>query len=155
MDAKSVSCSTHNYLAAIMALRDWITHSKGVATATVATIATDSQQTARMSQKSQLSQSLRPCENVQVSQKSQLSVSQHPPVTKPRRRVIFCRDCRHYLPSPALHRPHGEPLPMPGGCTQDRTSPDSWPPIYPFTGHLCAAWTDAQTQSNQTLQISN
>lgn len=76
-------------------------------------------------------------------------------VAQPHRRVIFCRDCRHYLPSPALHRSHGEPLPMPGGCLLGRTTPDSWPPVYPFTGHLCTAWTDAQTQSNQTLQISN
>ena len=64
---------------------------------------------------------------------------------QPHRRVIFCRDCRHYLPSPALHRSHGEPLPMPGACLLGLTTPDSWPPIFPFTGHLCTAWNDANT----------
>ena len=56
------------------------------------------------------------------------------------RRVIFCRDCAHYLPSPPIHRPHGVPREAPGGCRQDRTRPDSWPPIFPFTGWLCDGW---------------
>ena len=61
-------------------------------------------------------------------------------VTQPHRRAIFCSDCAHYLPSPALYRSHGEPLSMPGGCLLGRTTPDAWPPIYPFTGWLCAGW---------------
>lgn len=61
-------------------------------------------------------------------------------VAQPHRRVIFCRDCRHYIPSPPIPRPHGADLPAPGGCTQGRTTPHSWPPIFPFTGWLCAGW---------------
>ena len=52
------------------------------------------------------------------------------------------------IPSRPIPRPHGADLPAPGGCRQDRTSSDSWPPIYPFTGHLCAAWDGAHTLTN-------
>ena len=56
------------------------------------------------------------------------------------RQVTFCRDCCHYIAAPPVHRPHGAPREAPGGCRQGRTTPDSWPPIYPFTGWLCDAW---------------
>ena len=59
---------------------------------------------------------------------------------QPPRRVVFCRDCCHYIAAPPVHRPHGTPREAPGGCRQGRTRPDSWPSIYPFTGWLCDAW---------------
>lgn len=57
-----------------------------------------------------------------------------------RRKVIFCRDCEHHLPMPKIARLHGTPLEAPGGCRLARTTPDSWPPIYPFTGWFCEGW---------------
>ena len=59
---------------------------------------------------------------------------------QPHRRVVFCRDCCHYIAVPPVHQPHGVPREAPGGCRQGWTRPDSWPPIYPFTGWLCDAW---------------
>ena len=56
------------------------------------------------------------------------------------RRIIFCRDCCHYIATVPIPRPHGVPREAPGGCRQGRTTPDSWPPIYPFTGWCCAGW---------------
>lgn len=61
------------------------------------------------------------------------------------RRIVRCRDCEHYLPSPPVHRASGAVWEMPGGCTQGRTSPDSKPPIYPCTGWYCDGWTSKTT----------
>ena len=60
------------------------------------------------------------------------------------RRIVQCRDCAHYIPSPPLHRASGD-WEMPGGCTQGRTSPDARPPIYPCTGWYCDGWTSKTT----------
>jgi len=57
------------------------------------------------------------------------------------RRIVRCRDCAHFIPSPPIHHASGAAWEMPGGCTQDRTSPDSKPPIYPCTGWYCDGWT--------------
>ena len=56
------------------------------------------------------------------------------------RRIVFCCDCAHHVPSPPMHRVGRAAWEMPGGCTQGRTSPDSKPPIYPFTGWYCDGW---------------
>lgn len=56
------------------------------------------------------------------------------------RRTVYCRDCIHHLPTRSIHRKSGAVWEMPGGCAQGRTSPDSKPPIYPFTGWYCDGW---------------
>ena len=57
------------------------------------------------------------------------------------RRIVHCRDCKHYIPSAPIHRTSGVTWEMPGGCGQGRTSPDARPPIYPCTGWYCTGWT--------------
>jgi len=61
------------------------------------------------------------------------------------RRIVQCRDCEHYIPSPPVHRASGAVWEMPGGCTQGRTSPDNRPPIYPCTGWYCDGWAFRRT----------
>ena len=61
------------------------------------------------------------------------------------RRIVQCRDCRHYIPSLPIHRASGAVWEMPGGCAQGRTSPDGRPPIYPCTGWYCAWWASKRT----------
>lgn len=61
------------------------------------------------------------------------------------RQVIFCGDCAHHIPQPSVIRLNGVPRESPNGCRQGKTSPDAWPPIYPFTGWLCTGWADALT----------
>jgi hypothetical protein len=56
------------------------------------------------------------------------------------RRIVTCRECENYISMPAMHRASWGALEMPGGCTEGRTSPDSRPPIFPFTGWYCDAW---------------
>lgn len=62
------------------------------------------------------------------------------------RRLVQCRDCAHYIPSPPIHRASGAIWEMPGGCAQGRTSPDDRPPIYPCTGWYCDGWTSQRLQ---------
>jgi len=62
------------------------------------------------------------------------------------RRLVRCRDCEHYIPSPPIHRASGAVWEMPGGCLQGRTSPGARPPIYPFSGWYCAGWTSRRIQ---------
>jgi hypothetical protein len=57
------------------------------------------------------------------------------------RRIVRCRNCAYYIPSPPVHRASGAIWEMPGGCAQDRTSPNAKPPIYPCTGWYCNGWT--------------
>lgn len=61
------------------------------------------------------------------------------------RRIVHCRDCEHYIPSSPIYRASGAVWEMPGGCTQNRTSPDSKPPIYPCTGWYCDGWAFRRT----------
>jgi len=56
------------------------------------------------------------------------------------RRIVTCRECENYIAMPAMHRASWGALEMPGGCTEGRTSPDSRPPIFPFTGWYCDVW---------------
>jgi hypothetical protein len=60
---------------------------------------------------------------------------------QPIRPVIFCRDCASYVATASIWRAHGEPMEVPGGCTIGLTTPDAWPPIYPFTGWHCSGCT--------------
>ncbi len=60
------------------------------------------------------------------------------------RRIVHCRDCTHYVPSPPIRRSSGATWEMPGGCAQGRTSPDKRPPIYPCTGWYCEGWAPKQ-----------
>jgi hypothetical protein len=62
------------------------------------------------------------------------------------RRIVHCRDCAHYVPSPPVYRASGLIWEMPGGCALDRTSPDGKPPIYPFTGWYCDYWAPRRLQ---------
>lgn len=62
------------------------------------------------------------------------------------RRIVQCRDCAHYLPCPPIHRASGVVWEMPGGCARGRTSPDSKPPRYPFTGWYCDEWKPRRLQ---------
>jgi hypothetical protein len=62
------------------------------------------------------------------------------------RRIVHCRDCEHYIPSPPIHRASGTTWEMPGGCGHGRTSPDSRPPIYPCTGWYCDGWVSRRVQ---------
>lgn len=62
------------------------------------------------------------------------------------RRVVQCRDCMHYIPSPPMQRASGAVWEMPGGCTEGRTDPKVRPPIYPFTGWYCDGWTTRRLQ---------
>ena len=61
------------------------------------------------------------------------------------RRIVHCRDCEHYIPSPPIHRVGGAVWEMPGSCEQGRTSPDRKPPIYPCTGWYCDGWISRRT----------
>jgi len=70
------------------------------------------------------------------------------------RRIVRCRDCEHYIASPLVHRASGAVWEMPGGCAQDRTSPDARPPIYPCTGWYCNGWTSQQVGGSNTLPVS-
>ena len=58
-----------------------------------------------------------------------------------KQRIVQCRDCAHFIPSPPVHRDSGVVWEMPGDCAQGRTSPDARPPIYPCTGWYCGGWT--------------
>lgn len=62
------------------------------------------------------------------------------------RRIVHCRDCEHYLPSPPIRCASGASWEMPGGCGQGWTSPDSKPPIYPCTGWFCDGWISRRLQ---------
>lgn len=62
------------------------------------------------------------------------------------RRIVQCRDCEHYIPSPPVHRASGAVWEMPGDCAQGRTSPDNCPPIDPCTGWHCDGWTSRRLQ---------
>jgi tubulysin polyketide synthase-like protein len=56
------------------------------------------------------------------------------------RRIVHCRDCARYIPSPPILRSSRAIWEMPGGCSHGWTSPDKRPPIYPFTGWYCEGW---------------
>lgn len=62
------------------------------------------------------------------------------------RRIVYCRDCAHHVPSSPVYRASGVIWEMPGGCTRGRTSPDGKPPIYPFTGWYCDCWVPRRLQ---------
>lgn len=62
------------------------------------------------------------------------------------RRIVFCCDCEHYVPSAPIHRASGAIWEMPGDCTLGRTSSDKRPPIYPFTGWDCDGWSPRRLQ---------
>lgn len=62
------------------------------------------------------------------------------------RRIVHCYDCAHYIPSAPIRRTSGAVWEMPGGCAQRRTSPESKPPIYPFTGWYCDGWISRRLQ---------
>lgn len=64
----------------------------------------------------------------------------------PTRRVVQCRDCAQYIPSPPIRRASGVVWEMPGGCAEGRTHPEARPPIYPFTGWYCDGWTTRRPQ---------
>ena len=61
------------------------------------------------------------------------------------RRIVQCRDCGHYIPSPPIYRASGAIWGMPGGCAKSRTSPYRRPPIYPCTGWYCDGWVSRRT----------
>jgi hypothetical protein len=62
------------------------------------------------------------------------------------RRIVQCRGCAHYIPSPPIQRASGAVWETPGGCTKGKTSPDARPPIYPFTGWHCDGWATRKLQ---------
>lgn len=62
------------------------------------------------------------------------------------RRIVQCRYCAHYIPSPPVHRTSGAVWGMPGGCARGRTSPETRPPIYPCTGWYCDGWISGGPQ---------
>lgn len=62
------------------------------------------------------------------------------------RRVVFCRNCAHYIASLPVHRASGAIWEMPGGCAEGRTSHDRRPPIYPFTGWYCDGYVSRRLQ---------
>ena len=51
--------------------------------------------------------------------------------------IVFCRDCQHYIPQPEIIARSGYAHATPSGCKLGLTAPDSWPPIYSFTGWCC------------------
>ena len=55
--------------------------------------------------------------------------------------LVFCRDCVHHIPQPDAVSRTGAARATPGGCALGLIAPDSWPPIYSFTGWCCPRHT--------------
>ena len=55
--------------------------------------------------------------------------------------IVFCRDCQHYIPQPDTVSRSGFSHATPSGCELGLIAPDSWPPIYSFTGWCCPSHT--------------
>ena len=51
--------------------------------------------------------------------------------------IVFCRDCQHHIPQPEIIARSGYAHATPSGCKLGIVAPDSWPPIYSFTGWCC------------------
>ena len=52
--------------------------------------------------------------------------------------LVFCRDCVHHLPQPTVVSRSGFPHATPSGCKLGLITPDSWPPVYRFSGWCCS-----------------
>ena len=64
-------------------------------------------------------------------------------------RLIFCRDCIHHLPSEDSVSRSGFRHAEPSGCRLSLITPNSWPPIYAFTGWCCPCH-----ESEESLALS-
>ena len=51
--------------------------------------------------------------------------------------IVFCKDCAHHISQPAIVSQSGYAHATPSGCKLGLIAPDSWPPIYSFTGWCC------------------
>ena len=55
--------------------------------------------------------------------------------------IVFCKDCLHHIPQPDSVSRSGNTHATPSGCKLGLVTPDSWPPIYSFTGWGCPRHT--------------
>ena len=51
--------------------------------------------------------------------------------------IVFCKDCQHHIPQSDIMSQSGYAHATPSGCELGLIAPDSWPPIYSFTGWYC------------------
>ena len=68
-------------------------------------------------------------------------------VEKCARAIVFCKDCAHHIPQPDITSRSGNAHATPGGCKLDLITPDSWSPIYSFTGWCCSHYLKANSVS--------
>ena len=57
--------------------------------------------------------------------------------------IVFCKDCQHHIPRPDSISRSGHAHATPSGCKLGLIAPDSWPPIYSFTGWCCSRYLAA------------
>ena len=51
--------------------------------------------------------------------------------------IVFCHDCQHHMRQSDVTSRSGHAQATPSGCKLGLSAPDSWPPIYSFTGWCC------------------
>ena len=62
--------------------------------------------------------------------------------------IIFCKDCQHHIAQPDTVSKSGSIHAAPSGCTLGLITPESWPPIYAFTGWRCPQFIQVYLQEN-------
>ena len=65
--------------------------------------------------------------------------------------IVFCKDCVHHVPQPHITSRSGQPHATPSGCELGLIAPNSWPPIYSFTGWYCHNY--AKTNSDSVRSV--
>ena len=56
--------------------------------------------------------------------------------------IVFCKDCLHHIPQPDSISRRGNTHATPSGCDLGLITPESWPPIYSFTGWRCPRYSE-------------
>ena len=67
------------------------------------------------------------------------------------RAIVFCKDCVHHLPQPDVIRQNGYAHAVPSGCELALIAPNSWPPIYSFTGWYCHNYAKTNSVSVRSV----
>ena len=63
------------------------------------------------------------------------------------RAIVFCEDCQYHMPQPDSPSQSGSVHATPSGCKLGVIAPNSWPPIYSFTGWCCAHYLKTNSVS--------
>ena len=66
--------------------------------------------------------------------------------------IVFCHDCQHHMLQPDSPSRSGNTQATPSGCELGLIAPDSWPPIYSFTGWFCGDWVASEPASGSRLR---